>query len=98
MAAGSKILVRNRMIGRLEKIKHFLRGCTSREEVALKVQQEAHSADERMTSGEDYVKFEFQMSTSTFDASTFPLQFQESGPISGKTLDVKASTEFDDIK
>ena len=86
MAAGSKILVRNRMVFRLEKIRRFLRGCITREEVALKVQQEAQSAGERLTSGEDYVKFEFQMSSSTFDSYTYPLQFQDSGPLSGKEL------------
>lgn len=84
------------MAMRLEKIQNFLRGCTTREEVTLKVEQEAQSAGERLTRGEDYVKFEFQMSTSTFDSYTYPLQFQESGPLSGKALDVKVSTEFDD--
>jgi hypothetical protein len=37
------------------------------------------------------------MSTNTFDSYTFPLQFQESGPLSGKALEVKVSTEFDDL-
>lgn len=45
MIAGSKILVRNRMIGRLRKIQKFLEGCRTREDVARKVHKDAQTAD-----------------------------------------------------
>jgi hypothetical protein len=60
--------------------------------MTLKIKQEAHNADAKLTGGDDYVKFEFNMTRSTFNSYTFPLQFEESGPLSGKPLDIKIST------
>lgn len=57
MEVGSKIMIRNRMVARLKKINIFLEGCTSREQVAIKVQQDCNTADQRHSGGDDYIKF-----------------------------------------
>ncbi|KRX00149.1 hypothetical protein PPERSA_10648 [Pseudocohnilembus persalinus] len=93
---GTLIILKHRKEERLQKIKNFLNGAATKEEVKQLVNQDHQKAEYAGIGKKDFTAFSFEFEEHNIDKFLLPVQYESSNNFSNFKFEVNPRTGFDD--
>ncbi|CAD8145233.1 unnamed protein product [Paramecium pentaurelia] len=97
VCAASRVIYKLRMEKRLQKLKAFLKGATTRAEVRQLVNLDCQKAEYSGVGKKDFVKFTFEFNSENIGFLKLPVQYSESNTNSSFKYTITPQTGFDDL-